>query len=60
MDKQRQKFVEEINQLRKAVNSTESKYLKKDYQKAIKEMEIELREYDRYQREYKKKLKIGE
>lgn len=56
MDKQRQKFVEEINQLRVAVNSTKSKYLKKDYQKAIRRMEIELKEYDAFQREYKKKL----
>ena len=56
MDKQRQKFVEEINRLKKAINTTESRYLKRDYLKAIKEMEIELREYDRYQREYKKKL----
>ena len=56
MDKQRQKFVEEINQLRIAVNSTESKYLKKDYQKAIRRMEIELKEYDAFQKEYKKKL----
>ena len=56
MDKQRQKFVEEIKRLRKAVSTTESRYLKRDYLKAIKEMEIELREYDRYQKEYRKKL----
>lgn len=56
MDKQRQKFVEEINQLRTAVNSTKSKYLKKDYLKAIRRMEIELKEYDAFQKEYKKKL----
>lgn len=56
MDKQRQKFVEEINQLRTAVNSTKSKYLKKDYLKAIRRMEIELKEYDAFQKEYRKKL----
>ena len=56
MDKQRQKFVEEINRLRKAVNTTESRYLKRDYIKAIKEMEKELREYDKYQKEYRNKL----
>lgn len=56
MDKQRQKFVEEINQLRTTVNSTKSKYLKKDYLKAIRRMEIELKEYDAFQKEYKKKL----
>lgn len=48
MDKQRQKFVEEINRLKQAVKETESIYLKKDYKKAIREMEQELKEYDKY------------
>lgn len=48
MDKQRQKFVEEINRLKQALKETESIYLKKDYKKAIREMEQELKEYDKY------------
>lgn len=48
MDKQREKFVAELNRLKEAVNITKSAYLKKDYQKAIKRMTKELKEYDRY------------
>lgn len=56
MDKQRQKFIEEINRLKQAVKETESIYLKKDYKKAIREMEQELKEYDAFQKEYRNKL----
>lgn len=56
MDKQREKFVAELNRLKEAVNITKSAYQKKDYLKAIRRMEIELKEYDAFQKEYKKKL----
>lgn len=48
MDKQREKFVAELNRLKEAVNITKSAYQKKDYQKAIKRMTKELKEYDRF------------
>lgn len=43
---QREKFVNEINRLEKALSQTRSKYLKADYKKAIIRMRRELREYD--------------
>jgi len=51
MDKQREAFVCEINRLRTAVRKTKSDFLKKDYGKAIRRMERELAEYDRYKRQ---------
>lgn len=46
MDKMRDKFISEISTLETALSKTKSKYLQRDYQKAIKRMKIELRDYD--------------
>lgn len=48
MDKMREKHVEEMERLKTAIKKTDSKYLKRDYKKAIKRMSAELKEYDRY------------
>lgn len=48
MDKMREKHVAEINRLKDAIERTNSEYLKRDYSKALKRMQAELREYDRY------------
>lgn len=44
----RDKFILEIKYYEDAINKTDSKYLKRDYQKKISKMRAELREYDRY------------
>ena len=46
MDKQRQKFVDELNRLKEARQKTKSYYLIKDYSKQIKQMEKDLKTYD--------------
>jgi hypothetical protein len=46
-DDKREQFVEKINWYKSAIANTKSEYLKRDYQKAIKRMQKELREYDR-------------
>lgn len=48
MDKMREKHIAEMNRLRTAINKTDSVYLKNDYKKALKRMQKELDEYDRY------------
>ena len=48
MDKMRQRHVDEINRLKDAIAKTESEHLKNDYGKALRRMQNELREYDRY------------
>ena len=48
MDKMREKHVAEIERLKTAIAKTKSVHLKRDYEKALKRMQKELREYDRY------------
>ena len=50
MDKMREKHVAEMERLKTAMEKTDSEYLKRDYGKALKRMERELREYDRDKR----------
>lgn len=40
--------VKEINRLKEATSKTQSKYLKRDYEKRIHKLKKELREYCRY------------
>lgn len=53
MDKQRNKFVAEINRLLEAKRMSKSPYLKKDYAKKIVKMQKELDEYDFYKKNRK-------
>lgn len=46
----RKKHIQEMKRLEDAISKTDSKYLKADYEKALKRMQRELREYDRYKR----------
>lgn len=48
MDKIRKKHIAEMERLKTAIEKTDSEYLKRDYEKALKRMQKELREYDRY------------
>lgn len=48
MDTQRDKFVADINRIKEAIKATDSPYLKRDYQKALKRKYRELKQYDRY------------
>jgi hypothetical protein len=48
MDKVRNNFVSEITRLRSAAQKTTSTYLRRDYLKAVKRMEKELRQYDTF------------
>lgn len=48
MDKMRDKYVQEMKRLKDAINRTKSEYLRCDYEKALRKMEKELKEYDRY------------
>ena len=45
---QRDKFVEEIKKYEDIITHTNSKYLKRDYQKKLVQMKLDLMEYDRY------------
>lgn len=56
MDKQREKFIKEMIELKKALEKTKSIYLKRDYTKALRKMQKELNEYDTY-KGYIKKIK---
>lgn len=47
----RDEFVTELQRLRDAYDKTKSKFLKRDYGKAIKRMERDLCEYDSYRKE---------
>lgn len=46
MDKQRQKHIEKMQELRAAIEKTDSKYLRRDFGKALRRMDRELRQYD--------------
>ena len=48
MDKMRKNRVAEIERLKAAIAKTNSEYLKRDYGKALKRMQRELSDYDRY------------
>ena len=45
MDKAEQRQVAEINRMKNAMGKTSSSFLKRDYSKAIKRMESDLKEY---------------
>lgn len=47
MPNARERQLQEIERLKTAIKKTESKYLKRDYARAIRRMERELAEYDR-------------
>ena len=55
MDKQRDAFVKEMNEIARAIRKTKSQYLKNDYQKALIHMRKELNDYDRFKKEAEKK-----
>lgn len=55
MDKQREKFIKEMQVLKEALLKTKSQYLINDYTKALKKMQRELNEYDMYKGYVKKK-----
>lgn len=46
MDKPREKYIEKMQELREAIAKTDSKYLRRDFGKALRRMERELRQYD--------------
>ena len=48
MDKAEKRHVEEMERLKIAIVKTDSKCLKRDYTKALRRMENELKEYRRY------------
>ena len=48
---QRDKFVADIERIKKALSITTSEYLKRDYQKALKRKYRELKQYDRLQKQ---------
>ena len=47
-DTQRQEFTKKIKYYKTIIATTDSPYLKRDYQKAVKRMQRELRDYDRF------------
>lgn len=53
MDIMRGRYVAEINRLQAAREKSKSKYLRKDYGKAIRRMKKELTVYDMYKRSEK-------
>ena len=50
MDK-RQECIEKINRYKEIIATTDSPYLKRDYQKALKRMQKELKIYDQLQKQ---------
>ena len=48
MDKMREKHIAEMERLKNLIANTKSEYLKRDYEKALKRMQKELKEYDKY------------
>lgn len=48
MDRMREKHIQEMERLKTAIEKTKSPKLKRDYTKALKEMERELKDYDRF------------
>ena len=47
-DKMRERHVKEMRRLQDAISRTTSKYLVRDYVRALKRMARDLEEYDRY------------
>ena len=58
MDNARKAHIEEMNRIANAMCFTKSPYLKKDYGKALRRMEKELREYDMYMSKFNKEEKL--
>ncbi len=52
MDKMRKKHIDEMDRIRQAINNTGSEYLKRDYLKALNQMQKDLDEYDTYRSQY--------
>lgn len=52
-DTQREQFLLDIERIKQAIQITESPYLKRDYQKALKRKYRELKQYDRLHQEVK-------
>jgi hypothetical protein len=52
MDAQREKFVKEIQELEEIIKHTDSEYLKRDYQKQLRRMNIDLLKYDWYHQQH--------
>lgn len=50
MDKPREKHLQEMEELRKAICKTKSPYARRDFAKALKRKERELREYDKWRK----------
>lgn len=48
MDRMREKHIQEMERLKAAIKKTKSPKLKRDYTKALNEMERELKDYDRF------------
>lgn len=48
IDRQREKFIAEMNRLKDAIARTKSECLRRDYKKALIRMSRDLREYDLY------------
>ena len=46
MDQARQRHLDEMKRLSSVIKSTKSPYIKRDYEKALKKMQKQLREYD--------------
>lgn len=60
MDNARNAHIEEMNRIANAMCWTKSPYLKRDYGKALRRMEKELKEYDRYMSKFgNKKMNSG-
>lgn len=54
----RDDHIQEIKILEKALNNTASKYLKRDYLKAIERKKRELEEYDKFHRQSTQKRMV--
>ena len=48
MDKAEEKHVKEMERLKQALQKTDSIFLRRDYEKALKRMQNELKEYRRF------------
>ena len=55
MDKQRERFVQEIARMHLAMKNTKSERLKRDYRVALKRMNAELADYDAFRRQANEK-----
>lgn len=52
-DTERDKFVSDIERIKKALQNTDSEYLKRDYRKALKRKYRELKYYDKMHDRYR-------